>query len=89
LAWVRGSPQVLRGIGAPRPPLLGPRQQLDRGGPTSLSVSQRPHQSDIRGGESVRFAQLTQRDVLRCPFAHPWYRADVLYGLGEATAYPK
>ena len=64
-----GRPQMLRGVGAPRPPGLGAGEQLGRGRPRAVDRGERAQQADVGGGKGVGLAQRAQRDVLRRPFA--------------------
>src|SRR6266853_1317668 len=73
-------------IGTPRPPSFGARQQFRRRGTPAVSRRHRPQQSDVGGRESVGFAQLAHRDVLRGPFADPRQRPQLRNRLFEARA---
>src|ERR1700687_3330678 len=86
---LRGSPEMLRGIRTPGPPLLSPRQELVGGWPLPLIIGQRAHQADVRGGKGIGLAQLTQGDVLRRPFTDPAYRTKPQNCFVEAALCPE
>src|SRR5260370_3565850 len=82
---LRDSPEMLRAIRTPGPPLLSPRQELIGCWPLPLTIGQRAHQADVRGGKGIGLAQLTQGNVLRRPFTDPAYRAKPLNCFVEAA----
>jgi hypothetical protein len=53
------SPEMLRGVGTPGPPLLGALQELRSGGAPTIIVGQCASQPDIRGGKGIRLPQLS------------------------------
>ena len=61
---------MLRRVGAPRPPALGPREQFAGCRPLAFRIGQRAQQADVAGWKRIRLAQFTHRDVLRGPLAN-------------------
>src|SRR5262245_31876261 len=74
---VRG-PQMLRGIGAPRPPGLRPVLQDRRRRPRPDADRSSAQQADVAGRECIGLAYGAQRDVVRRPFADAADRAQPL-----------
>src|SRR5215469_12420040 len=69
LGCTRGarSPQMLRRIGAPRPPGFRPLEQILRRRTAGVAIRHRAQEADIGGRERVGLAQLAHGNVLRSP----------------------
>ena len=63
-------PEMLRRIGPPGPPGLGPAQQPGGRRPRARPPGRAPQQPRVAGRKGVALAQRAQGDVLRGPFAH-------------------
>ena len=70
-----GGPQVLRSIGAPRPPGFGPFKRLSGLDRIPIDNGSPAKQADVRCRKGIRLAKRAQRDILCSPFADSWDRA--------------